>query len=275
MGAKTTGAYSGRRRSAVRRGTVIVAVVCLTGSLVGHTPARPGPVYHPDGVIGRPSFSVSVTYSSAYSDSWSGGRDLQLYHGTFTLTPHPRIALSAVYRLQDNQRFRHEVIAGLRLYTRSPEPSDFPANADGPLLAPVLNASAGQRFYENGVTADAAVAEFSAILPLTRDITIEGGYRYHERIENDDALSAFGRTTLYFATYEPDSLWINPDGPVGQPVVRLTVGGSENGYIIAPELFAPLQSRLTVVLLTRFEWLEDPERTVWTGGLGLRWYPSR
>ena len=275
MGAKTIGAYSGRRRSPVRRGTVIAAVVCLAGSLVGHTPVRAGPVYHPDGIIGRPSFSVSVTYSSAYSDRWSGGRDLQCYHGTFTLTPHPRITLGAVYRLQDNQRFRHEVIGGLRLYTRSPEPSGPPANADGPLLSPVLNASAGQRFYENNRTADAAVAEFSAILPLTRHITIEGGYRYHERIENDDALSAFGRTTLYFVTYEPDSLWFNPDGPVGQPLARLTVGGSGSGYVIAPELLAPLQSRLTVALLTRFESLEDPERTVWTAGLGLKWYPSR
>lgn len=274
MGEKTIRAYSCRRRSPVRRGTVIAAVVCLAGSLVGPVAARAGPVYHPDGVIGRPSFSVSATYSSAYSDRWSGGRDLQCYHGAFTFTPHPRITLSAAYRLRDNQQFRHEVIARLRLYTRSPKPSDPPANADGPLLSPVLSAFAGQRFYENSGTANAAVAELSASIPLTRHLTIEGGYRYHERIENDDALSTFGRTTLYMAAYEPDSMWINPDGPVGQPVARLTVGGSGNGYVIAPELLAPLQSRLTVVLLTRFEWLENPERTVWTGGFGLNWYPS-
>ena len=231
-------------------------------------------VYHPDGILGKPSFNAQFTYASVTGDLKRPVGDIQRLTFGLDLVAASRLTLLSSVRVVVQDSTRYEVNGGIRLYVVNPLAERRTKNPDGPVGGVSLTVVAGARFSSSGNTTSKMVADGILTVPVSTWVTISGGYRYYEEIERFDVQKGFGSISVYPTGYSRDSAYVNPDGSVGNLAFKLSGGGSVNGIFGEIQLLMPFSGNMTVATIIRGERVPGPPyRRSAIAGFRLSYYP--
>jgi len=230
---------------------------------------------HPDGVVGMLNAGAQFLYSSRYSDTWNGGHDFQQYCFGLGAVATSRLSLHVRFRMLDQSPRRYQTTAEVRYFTADPTIHRTFVNPDGPIGAPVISIKGGAVYYDQSGPDAEALFETAIDWPVSPHLTVGAGYRHYDIRPNSDPLGAYVRFGLYTRPYVTDSAWVNPDGPVGTPVISLLGGGSSQGLAAEGKVLVPLTVRQTLWVVGRLESATDPDRTTYTAGIGASYYFQR
>ena len=227
---------------------------------------------HPDGAIGRMSFSTNVIYSSVTAERPYPEKDFQLLSVSLDYVPMTFMTLLNTFHFNYQDSLRYQYQPGIRFYLKNPLKHPRYANPDGPIWGAVLTVSGGVRFYGDADTYSSWLADANISVPVSHSLTIQTGYRYYEDRQLFDLVTAYGQMSIYTQQYVQDSTYVNPDGPIGNMVLRLLGGGSSYGGMGQVELLFPLEPSLTLTAVFRYERTVAPVRKALSAGVGISYY---
>ncbi len=259
------------KRSCAVAAVLVTLALGSSASLTAGETGRPSR-YHPDGVVGMINAHAQFLYSSRYSDTWNGGHDFQQYCFGLGAVAAPRLSLHVRFRMLDQSPRRYQTTGEIRYFTSNPMTHRTVVNPDGPIGAPVISIKGGAVYYDHSGPDAAALFEAAVDLPVSPHLTIGAGYRHYDTRPDTDPLGVFARLGLYTKPYVADSAWVNPDGPVGTPVISLLGGGSSAGLAVEGKVLVPLTVRQTFWLHGRMDSAKEPDRTTYTAGIGASYY---
>ncbi|MCK4574273.1 MAG: hypothetical protein KAU36_07865 [candidate division Zixibacteria bacterium] len=269
-----------------------LAILLIAGSLMAQDgdvkpddavpPADEAKVYllvdeqnpHPDGFLGQVAFDGSFNYASISTDPTRSTDDIQRYHFGLNVVAASRLVLMTSFTAVKQDTAFYEFEGGFRFYTKDPANRAIGHNPDGPIGGPVLTVMAGTRYSGSSEPKNTAIADFCLSLPISRQLTIWGGYRYYETLTETDVDQGFGCISYYTRPYVKDSAYANPDGPVGNLALKLSGGGSSEGVFGQLALIFPISGTMSLVAVGRGERVEFPYQRSITAGAAFRIYPS-
>jgi len=185
-------------------------------------------------------------------------------------TPLTKTAIFWTPTKQDSTVY--EISGGFKFYLKNPLSPLNTVNPDGPIGGTVISTLIGARYTDHSDDTTRLIVDFDLTVPLSKRLTLGAGYRYYEKIQPRDVKQVYGNINIYFADYIAGAFYENPDGPAGNPVVKLTGGGSEKGVFGESAILFPIKPTTTLKLVFRFERADDPSRRSLVAGAGFAYY---
>lgn len=227
---------------------------------------------HPDGRIGRPSLSAFYTYFTVEKDPGLPVADIQEFGLSFVLVAGPQVAVVVEGNGETDDSSEYSALGGLKLYFASPTRSTGTRNPDGRIGRPIVTILGGARTVA-GIDGDQVLLGMGELtVPVASTVTLGAGYRYDDDLRPGDVRAYFASVTLYSSVSSVDSLYVNPDGPVGSIVAKLTGGGSENGWYGRLETVFSLKPSLSLAAGLTGEWADEPYRRRLGAGIRFNLY---
>ncbi len=230
---------------------------------------------HPDGVVGQISLHGQAHYASVSKDPGFRALDAQTYRLGLHTVVSSRITLETEYEALKLDSVRHSLSGGFKYYLKNPLQKNTFCNPDGQIGGVVLNLAVGARFSDSPGSATRMVGDFNVTLPVSARLSLAAGYRYYEAIEVNDVVQGYGRLAIFFSDYPPDSAYVNPDGPVGYPVLSLSGGGSSNGFFGEIALKFPLDGKISLKSVFSAERVASPYQLSLSAGVGVSVYSQK
>ncbi len=231
-------------------------------------------VYHPDGILGKPSFHAQISYASVTGTRKRPVGDIQRFTFGLDLVATSRLTLLSSIRATVQDSTKYEVAGGVRLYPVDPLTESRRKNPDGPIGGFSLTGLVGNRFVSNGGSSSKVVADGILAVPVSTHLTLSAGYRYYQEIELLDVQKGYGSVSIYPRNYSADSAYVNPDGPVGNLALRVSGGGSKNGIFGECQAILPFSGDMTFTMMIRGERVPGPPyRRSAIAGFFLSYYP--
>jgi len=238
----------------LRISACLMCVICVISQpLWGQTPEYltnliPSPYYkyHPEGRVGQIAINGYFEYASNSTDDDRYILDAKKLAGGLDFIPTGRLTLKTRFMLTKQDSTVYEISGGFKFYLKNPLSPLNTVNPDGPIGGTVISTLIGARYT----------------------------YRYYEKIQPRDVKQVYGNINIYFADYIAGAFYENPDGPAGNPVVKLTGGGSEKGVFGESAILFPIKPTTTLKLVFRFARADDPSRRSLVAGVGFAYYLS-
>lgn len=186
-----------------------------------------------------------------------------------------KVVLNVSYQPRVRDSVRHYLWGGLTYYFKNPLTSSAAVNPDGAVGGVIASLAAGGRFYTYAKGSFSTLWDARLMLPVSRHVTFLAGYRRYEQKEAADVVQGYGGIRIYSSTYQPDSLFLNPDGAVGSVTLHLSGGGSADGWQSQGVVMFPLQETLTLKVIFSAERVRSPYRLALTAGVGVSFYPRK
>jgi hypothetical protein len=262
-------------REAVVVKITILALVLFALPLGRPAAARPqAAIHHPDGRLGRLSGWVSGSYLSPLGETRVPIVDQTRIGLGIRFPATRRFTLEAGYFLSSGDSVFHEYSVAVKAYMGDPLRSSTAVNPDGKIGAPIISV------LFHGVLPDRNPGDhhhrvcLRGWLPVSRNMTVAGGWRYYEIEDPFQVDEYFAAVRLFPRDYPAGEEYINPDGVEGIPSLSLTGGGSVNGFHGQLDIIMPLSPRVSIAFLIRGERVASPYlRTAELGGK-ISFYPN-
>ncbi|HWR84055.1 MAG TPA: hypothetical protein VN285_12210 [Candidatus Deferrimicrobium sp.] len=253
----------------------LVALHSLSFRAIGaaNDPSDSERSHHPDGAVGRISFHGQAAYYSVSGRAGYSPRDAQDFTARVDMVASAKLVLEAAYRLSSGNTDQHTLLAAVKLYTTNPVRSAAASNPDGPLGRLVFRVGLGSRWNPDTLAQRRSLAEVQVRLPTTFHFTFSTGFRFYESSEPGDVERLVAGVSFFPGHYPPDSVYVNPDGPVNSPVFHLTVGGSSRGASSTMTLVLPIRRDLSLTTSFSAARSTSPYRVSLSIGGGLSVYP--
>ncbi len=257
-------------------GIIVFALFVLVTADSRGAGLLPGPVSHPDGVIGKPGIVVEAAYTSISGDEGFAFNDISGGRLQLTTPVAPALTLGAVgegFSQADSTYYSVHGLMNIHFGNPLALASPQACNPDGRIGIISLQVKGGADISDVAAGDRRWFVDGTLLWPLSPGFTVGGGYVWRDSDRPGDAIEGYGTIRWYSSSYRLNEAYKNPDGAPGSMVVHLTGGASANGAAGRLDLMVPLHRSATIGIGTGAEIFDERGETRLTARLRLAWYP--